>query len=145
MTTTNTYLELKNRHSNEFNDFPMFFAFSNDQLKEGLAKIGLKPTDTDKIYSGGGGMYYRKTEAKNLKELVARHTAEMDTAIKTDSTGEGFIFDMFNDELANHEYCYTHDTEDTLDALGLTGEDIENNKTLSTGLKAAMIAQSEES
>ena len=45
---------------------------------------------------------------------------------------------MFNYELANHEYCITWDITDTLESLGLTREDIENNKNLKNGLEKAI-------
>ena len=50
----NKYAELMNKQEKEFNDFAnkhMFFAFNQKQFDEGMAKLGLKPTDTDKVYS----------------------------------------------------------------------------------------------
>lgn len=141
----NTYLQLKEKHQNEVNSFPMVFAFNNKQFEEGMRKLGLKLTDTDKVYklSGTGG-FYRKTDAKALHDMLERHAKEMDEAVKNDKTGEGFIFDMFNYELANHEYVITYDISDTLAALDLTIEDINNNSLLKKGLEKARKAQFEE-
>ena len=61
----------------------------------------------------------------------------MKTSINSDTTGEGFIFDMFSYELANHEYIVTWSLTDTLEALNLTLEEVSNNKSLSKGLKLA--------
>ena len=61
-----------------------------------------------------------------------------ENAIAADTTGDGFIFDMFVYELANHEYCITYDLEDTLDALGLTPEEVNADKRLSHGLNKAI-------
>jgi hypothetical protein len=68
----------------------------------------------------------------------------MDDAIKSDTTGEGFIKEMFSFQLGNHEYCYTWDETDALDSLGLTHEDVENNEALANGLRLAKIEQTGE-
>lgn len=44
---------------------------------------------------------------------------------------------MFLCELSNHEYNYTEDVEETLDALGYTWEQIMADKRLLHGLKMA--------
>ncbi len=138
----NTYKALKEKRQKEFGEFPMMFAFSNKQFDEGMKKLGLEPTDTDKIYSlKGTGGYYRRTDAAALKEMFARYDREMSEAIAADSTGEGFIFDMFNYELANHEYTYTGSIQDTLNALGMTFEEVSANQSLLHGLNKARKAQ----
>lgn len=128
----------KEKHQKEFNGFPFFFAFSNKQFEEGMAKFGLSPNDTDQIYkfSSTGG-FYRRTDAQRLREMLERHEKEMQDAIDGDKIGEGFILEMFSYELANHEYIVTHDVRDTLNALGLSWEDIEKNCRLLHGLKLA--------
>ncbi len=133
----NSYLELKERHQKEYSSFPMMFAFSQKQFDEGMKNLGLDPEDTDKIYSLGGGGYYRRTDVEALHKMFKAHEDEMNQAIENDKTGEGFIFDMFNYELGNHEYCYTRDIEQTLDALAYTIDDINNNPLLLHGLKKA--------
>jgi len=140
----NAYTELKDRHQKEFNDFPCFFAFSDKQFEEGMAKFGLSPNDTDKIYSlSNTGCFYLRTDSPRLAEMFARHNKEFADAVAADITGEGFIFDMFNYELANHEYSYTHDDTSTLDALGVEPEDIEKDQRLLHGLKLAKKKQFE--
>lgn len=133
----NEYLTLKNNHEKEFNEFPMVFAFNDEQFKEGMEKLGLKITDTDKVYKGFAGGFYRKTDSKMLKDLLKKHTTEMKEAIVADTTGEGFISDMFTCELANHEYCITMSIEDTIDALGLTIKEINKNPAMIKGLRLA--------
>ena len=138
------YSVLKRRHEKEFNAFPMAFAFSDKQFAEAMKKLGLEVTDTDKIYSAPGGGFYKKTDSKALHDLMDRHEKEMADAIASDKTGENFIFDMFNYELANHEFCITYDTEPTLDALGLSLEDIGKNLNLQVGLRDAIRSQFKE-
>lgn len=134
----NTYKILKEKHEKEFSEFPKFFAYSDKQFEEGMQKLGLTPEDTDKILSIGGGGFIRKTDSDALSELFDRHETEMKEAIEADQTGDGFVYDMFNYELRNHEYGYTFDIGPTLEALGLTREEINNNKRLLHGLSKAV-------
>lgn len=134
----NKYVEMKKRHEEEIHNFPMFFAFSNKQFEEGMATLGLKPTDTDKIYRlGSMGGFYRKSDSPMLRDMLDRHTKEEADAIAADTTGDGYIYDMFKYELENHEYGYTRDLEDTLNALGLTVDEINGNPALLHGLTKA--------
>jgi len=100
----------------------------------------LKKGEIKEIRSIGGGAYIRKGDSKIISDCVDRHEKEFKDAIANDKTGEkgGFIFEMLNYQLANHEFCITGDTTDTLDALGLTTEDIENNLCLKHGLSLAV-------
>lgn len=132
------YYKLKEKYQNEVNAFPMFFAFDNNQFAEGMKKLGLEVTDTDKIYSISEGGYIRRTDNDALADLINRNEAAMNKAIAEDKTGLGFIYDMFKYELDNHEYGYTYDVEETLNALNLTYDDVINDPHLSVGLKKAM-------
>jgi hypothetical protein len=49
----NKYQELREKQQAELNAFPMFFAFNQKQFEEGMKSLGLKPTDTKKIYKMG--------------------------------------------------------------------------------------------
>ena len=135
----NLYRQLKDKQSKEFNNFPMMFAFSNEQFTEGMKKLGLNPTDTDKIYSMGGGGYYKKSDSEQLKTMTTTHENEIQESIDNDKTGEGFIYDMFYYELCNHEYSYTGDTSDTLNCLDMTMDIINKNETLLHGFKMARV------
>ena len=133
----NKYKHLKDKHQNECNSFPCFFAFNKKQVNEGMEKLGLNPDNTDKIYRGIGGMFYKKSDSQKLKDMLNRHDKELEEAIKNDKTGEGFIFDMFYYELSNHEYGYTYELDDTLDCLGLTLNDVMSRENLLNGLNKA--------
>lgn len=116
------YLELKRKHQKEVNDFPFFFAFSNAQFEEGMRKFGLEPTDTDKIYKlGNTGGFYLKTDAPRLKEMFDRHDREMSEGMKDDS----FVASMFKYEMGNHEFQFSYDKEEILNACGLDLEDMD--------------------
>ena len=48
-----------------------------------------------------------------------------------------FAKSAFKSELSNHEYCYTMDPYDAINALGYTSNKINNDPLLSEALKAA--------
>ena len=54
-----------------------------------------------------------------------------------------FIYGMFYSELCNHEYCVTGDLSETLDVLGLTVDEVNDNPAMLNALhKAAKAAGS---
>ena len=134
----NKYDEIKEKHQKRVNEFPLMFAFNQEQFENGMKKWGLEPNDTDKIYSIGGGGFIRKADLEAYNKLWNDIRKEHNELIKADKTGEGYIKDMFVSELENHEYAYTYELDDTLDALELTIEDIENNSALKHGLEIAI-------
>jgi hypothetical protein len=118
---TKTYSELKQAHREEFNAFEgIFFAFSNPQFAEGMAKVGLQPEDTAKVSGIGAGGYILKTRVAALKELLNRHDEEMKQLRKDHKQ----LLAAIVYELGNHEYCITHDPTDALEALDLTLADV---------------------
>ena len=141
---TNSYQELKALHQEEVNNFPMEFAFSDKQFNEGIVKLGLTPSDTDQVYFIGGCGFIKKTDAQEFHNMGSRHAEEMRQAIEADITGNNFIYDMFNYELANHEYGYTGSVSQTLDALSMTYEEIEADQRLLIALQKACEYQMEQ-
>jgi len=135
----NQYALLKEKHQREVDEFPFFFAFSNQQFEEGMARFGLSPDDTDKIYclKGTGGFYLR-SDAERLHRMFDRQHEEHKAAIAADATGYGYIFDMFYYELNNHEYGYTGYIEDTLNAIEITVDEINADTRFQRALKQAV-------
>ena len=131
------YTELKTKHQKEVDAFPFGFAFNQKQFEEMMSKWGLTPDDTDKIYSIGGGGYIRKSDSEAMEKMFARHEAERKAAMQDDE----YLFHMFNYELANHEYSYTGELDDTLDALGLTIDEVNADPRMANALKRAIAAQ----
>ena len=122
------YLELKRKHTEQLNNFPMAFAFNKEQLQEGLDKLGAKIED---ICSIPGGGFIRKTDAKALGNMMLRHAKEMDRAFEDDD----FLIDAIEYELGNHEYIITYDPGPALNALAI---DLENaDKRVSDCFKTA--------
>jgi hypothetical protein len=141
----NAYIEMKNKHQQEINDFPKFFAFNKEQFEEGMKKFGLSPDDTKKIFPlGKTGGFCLCTDWNRLHEMFYRHTKELQDAISGDTTGNGFIFEMFDYELADHEFIVSGDVTTTLRALGITEKELCGSEQLRHGLSLAIKAQSNE-
>ena len=137
----NRYLELKKNFRQEIDEFPLFWAFNKMQFEEGMTELGLKPNQLDEVCRLPAGAICRKNDAPRFIEMLLNHDKSMKAAIDADETGEGFIFDMFNYELANYEYAYTRDATETLEALNLTFADVRASSRLNHGLKKAIAAQ----
>lgn len=133
----NTYKQLKDKHQAETDAFPIGAAFSDKQFIEMMQKFGLSVDNKDKILSLGCGCFIRKSDETAFDEMIERHRLEMKDAIASDKTGEEFIYDMFTYELANHEYCVTNDLEETLNALELSVDEVNDDERLLHGLNKA--------
>jgi len=129
------YLELKNSHAEELNNFPNAFAFSKSQFDEAMVNLGLTPSDTDKVCTVFGGGIIKKTDSKALNELFNRHHSERKGAMKS---SDDYLVEMFSYELANHEYGYTMELDSTLEALSLTIEEVNADKRLLKALHTAI-------
>lgn len=122
------YLELKRENQKKFDDFAKgkifwIFAFSESEFNKKLNENNLK---RDEITSIGAGGFIKKENIKKYNELYRSLTNEIE-AIKDndDELKKAFIY-----ELANHEYCITYDLDDTLDALGLTRKQLQDDVRL---------------
>lgn len=74
-----SYQEMKIRHQQEVNAFPIHFAFGDEQIKRKFAELGLDPEkDADKItiIPGTGGFILNK-DAPARKEMSERHYREL--------------------------------------------------------------------
>lgn len=142
--TTNRYKEMKDRQQAAFDSFAeqyCFFAFSEDQFKQGMEKLNLTPEkDKGRLVSFYGGGFVLKEQAETMSELFKQFSEEVHEAIADDQTGDGFIFDMFTFELNNHEYSYTGNPREAIEACGLTVEEINSDAALLAGLKKAITA-----
>ncbi len=134
----NLYVELKKRQQKRVDDFLhkyAFFAFSEKQFKEGLQKLG---TTEDKLTALAGlGGFILTEHLPEFKEILRQNAAEQQKAIEDTLTGGEFAYQMFLYELANHEYSYTGDYIETLDALGYSVEDVTSNPVLLDALDRA--------
>ncbi len=117
-----TYTEMKARHRDEMNDFNgIFFAFSNEQFEEGMTKLGLTMSDTDKIFKLMAGGFILKERSKDFHAMIDRHEAERKELKKQEKS----MLEALTYELKNHEYCITYDVTDALNALGWSKDEID--------------------
>lgn len=138
-----TYDEMRNRQQKEYDRFPVAYAFTNEDVKIGLKKLGLNENDSDKVVPIGFGGFIRKKDKEALDNMKNEHYKELQDAIKNDKTGEDFIQGMFDTELANHEYGYVRVLDNTLAACGLTYNDVVKNENIQNGLRLALAKYSE--
>lgn len=138
--TTNLYRKQRDnqqRRANEFLHKYAFFAFSKEQFSEGLQKLGLTEDDAKHLFRIPGGGYLLAGKAKDFTKMLNDFAEERKAALNDPKTGRSFAYDMFFCELANHEYCYTGNPEEALDALGYTAEDVEADPMLKDALAQA--------
>jgi len=120
-----THIEQQQRHSAEFGKLEgIFFAFSNEQFAEGMQKVGFGgPTEVDEttlVYALGNGGYIRKDKFAEFRAMVVRHKVERKNRLKDEKA----LLESLVYELRNHEFSYSHDDTEAIEALGLTKEEI---------------------
>lgn len=76
-------------------------------------------------------------EGENFFSFVHLQGEEIKKEIKKDTTGEGFIKDMFRYEMSNAEYHINQYKDSLLDHIGITEEEFENSKALQKGFDLA--------
>jgi len=108
-----TYTELKKQVEKDINDFPIFFAFNDEQFIEGKAKIGVN--SNSELLSIGAGGFIKKADRDNFHEIFVNQKKRLKTFLKDKEN----LKNSLAYELANHEYCITYDVKPTLEALGL--------------------------
>ena len=115
------YLDLKKRHEQEVSDFPIAYAFNDEQLKEALQKLGVESV-SECVTVFGHGDIVRRGDAKKFIDMLKRQTKEVkDKLIEDKEFAEGaFLYEM-----NNHEYCINYDGDDeVLRCFGLEWEDL---------------------
>lgn len=95
-----------------FKEVRLFWAFNNEQLKEGLKDINHQ--EGEKITSIGSGGYLPKSNVDAFLNGMEKIKKEYKAAIKAHKLRPKLIAY----ELANHEAYYTGDIQPTLDSLG---------------------------
>lgn len=107
---TSKYTTLKDAWQKRYDEFPMGFAFSEQQLQEQLEKLGVKSKE-DVVSIGVGGGFIRKTDIDAFKQM----TKEVhDEQVKARDDDE-YLYQMFVYEMGNCEYQLTYDTQYVLE------------------------------
>lgn len=115
------YLDLQEKHREELNNFPIAYAFNDQQLREALEKLGVESTD-ECVTVFGHGDIVKKGDAKKFVDMLKRHTQEVKDALIADKE---FAEAAFLYEMDNHEYAINWDgDDDVLRCFGLDYEDL---------------------
>lgn len=114
----NFYIDYKEKLQKEFDNFPMFFAFSEKQFKEGVAKLGFDNEDKSLkgvLVSIGAGGHIRTSDKQAYMDLVDKMHKRLKTALKD----ENFLLEALIYEMNNYEFSYSGNFEEILNSLGL--------------------------
>ena len=114
------YLDLQKKHQEEISNFPIAYAFNDQQLEEALVKLGAKSKDECVTVFGHGDIVKREN-AKPFLAMLKRHTQEVKEAMKDKEFAEA----AFRYEMDNHEYAINWSgDEDVLDCFGMNFDDL---------------------
>lgn len=105
--------EMEMTHQKEVNEFPIVFAFSNEQFEQGAREVwGMKTlgkTNLSKICSIGMGGYILKADKDRYIEMLKRHAKEK----KEFNADFKNLVEQIKYEMYNHEYTYVpYEVED---------------------------------
>lgn len=112
------YIAFKETLQKKINEFPILFAFNEEQLEKGKQKLGVK--ENNELISIGNGGFIRKVDKTAFINLSKDSTKELEEFLSE----EDHLFDAFKYELSNHEYCISNDHDSALEALGLSFEEL---------------------
>lgn len=114
------YLDLQKKHQEEISNFPIAYAFSDQQLEEALVKLGAKSKDECVTVFGHGDIVKREN-AKPFLDMLKRHTQEVKEAMKDKEFAEA----AFRYEMDNHEYAINWSgDDDVLACFGMSFDDL---------------------
>ncbi|HHD0847314.1 DUF7659 family protein [Staphylococcus capitis] len=106
-----SYRELKQRHQQEFNALPIFFAFDEQQYQEGLKKVNA--TSETPIVKLAGGCYVKQSDFSTIKRLLEQHKEEHSQNMMNSDT---YTYNMLRVELVEREYASNRDLKQILNA-----------------------------
>lgn len=109
------YMDLRKRHQKEFEDFPIAYAFNDEQLREALEKLGAAKDECVTVF--GHGDIVKKKDVNALIALLQRHTRELRDKLREDKE---FAEAAFLYEMDNHEYAINWSAdEDVMDCFSI--------------------------
>ena len=120
------YLDLLEKHRKEINEFPIAYAFNEEQLKEALTKLGVESVkECVTIFNHGD--IVKKENAPKFLEMLKRHMSEIKIAMKEEAFAEAaFLYEM-----DNHEYAINWDgDDDVLRCFGFDFNDLREMKLM---------------
>ena len=114
------YLELQEQHRKELSDFPIAYAFNEEQLKQALEKLGATKEECVTVW--GCGDILKRSDVPAFKEMLKRHVNEIHELLKDAQLAE----EAFLYEMDNHEYAINYDGDgDVLACFNLSFEKLD--------------------
>ncbi len=137
---------MEKRHIEEFQAFPKLYAsyfeieleeFKNKkhrtEFERDMMELGLKPNEKDKLIKIMPFTYIRKDQLSKYNALMDKMEKEINQEIERDTTGNGFIKDMFKYGILNAGFS----KEGILNFIGISKDEFEKNNNLKKGLELA--------
>ena len=119
MTKRSAYLDLMEKHRKELEEFPIAYAFNEEQLEKALAKLGAKKEEC--VSMSGHGDIIKRTDVQAFKDMFKRQKKELQEAM----TDKEFAEAAFRYEMDNHEYAINWSgDEDVLSCFGYSFDDL---------------------
>ena len=116
------YLDLKKQHEKEVADFPIAYAFNDEQLIEALNKLGAKSV-SECVTVLGHGDIVKKTDAKRFVDMLKKQVIDLKFKMIKDNE---FAEAAFLYEMDNHEYAINWSgDEDVLRCFAMKEEELE--------------------
>ena len=129
-----SYEKLIEKHRQELSDFPIAYAFSDEQLKEALIKLEANDI-SECVTVFNHGDIVKKENAPKLINMFKNHRKEIRDALLSD---EEFAEAAFLYEMDNHEYAINWDgDDDVLACFGLEFDELSELGLESAYLRAA--------
>lgn len=125
------YLKLQERQREELDNFPIAFAFSEEQLVEALKKLGA--TKEECVTLANCGDVIKKVDVPAFEAMTIRHKQEIFEFLKDkEAAEEAFLYEM-----DNHEYAINWSgDEDVLACFNLNYDKLEKMGLLPAYLNA---------
>lgn len=96
------YAEFKKEREKEIDSFPMFYAYDEKQIREGMRKIKCKSRSELSGVPGFFGLFMRTVDIPRFFKMVGNRMAETQSRIATDPNfaKAAFLYEMNNCEYA---------------------------------------------
>lgn len=119
--STNAYLDLQDKHREELNNFPIAYAFNEQQLQEALIKLEVEDIKECVTVMGHGDIVKKENAPKFINMLKRQRKEVLDLLCSSDEIAEkAFLYEM-----DNHEYAINWDGDaDVLAAFGMDEDDL---------------------
>ena len=111
----NKYKEYLKHRSSEIDNFDIIFAFSKEQLEEGIKKLGV--SSKYELISVGCGGFIRKEDKDSYVTMISNLNKELQKYIEEDDI---FVVQMFKTEMSNLEYGISYDDGEIISSCGLS-------------------------